>query len=431
MFVMTELSSPISIELSLTHRCNHRCIHCFNPDRPLPIDDYSNSSAKIGMLMRELVENKVWKVIVSGGEPLTDPDLTLEILEELQSAGMDASLNTNLTLITSEFIEGLRALKRVPLLFVSLPSSDRDRCDEITGVPGSHDRILAGMELCRMNDIPIGLNIVYSKFHSLDPNSIIGLIERYPNICHVSISPVIPPEYDKRNEGFAIRNDDLIEIKDALLKINEETRVSVGSSTPLPLCIVGTELLAHDRLSMCAAGRAHCTVDFQTGGVFACSHCKTPYGSIYEEGLESCWKKMGSWRDNTLLRRECVECRYLALCTGECRILTMQGSRLELDPGVELALPEDEGVEYDEHTRFRVCDDLAMRDESFGSTLFVFNRYMCVRESTTELLRLLKGCDSFSIKDLKEIVNYDDNFETVLRYLIKNHVIIGIRRQCT
>ncbi|MBW2029118.1 MAG: radical SAM protein [Deltaproteobacteria bacterium] len=70
---MKVFSAPISVFLSLTYRCNLRCKHCAvywekSPRRDLDTDDWLHFFGELGDL-------KVFKVRISGGEPLMRGDI--------------------------------------------------------------------------------------------------------------------------------------------------------------------------------------------------------------------------------------------------------------------------------------------------------------------------------------------------------------------
>ncbi len=419
------LSAPVSVELIVTHDCNHKCTHCFNPDRRKPIDIVFDSKEKLPVLVDELVENGVWKVVVTGGEPLTDKPLTLDVLKMLNEKGIESALNTNLTLIDEKFIDELLKLPVVPPIFGSLPSLEEKSCDMITGVQGSYQKILNGIRLCEKSDLSIGINTVYTNISVCDADSFIAFLSEHPKINHVSISPVIPPEYDSGNHNFTLNNDDLLYIRDMLLEIERKTKVSVGSSIPLPLCIVGSELLKRNHMSMCIAGRAHCTIDLKSGSVNACSHIDNCSNNLYRDGLKECWRQLSIWRDDTLLNTECCQCQYISLCSGECRILTKNGSNLRLNHLADITIELSDAHYYtDNNSSFKLNPELKIRDEDFGATLFVYNRYMFVGRVTVAFINYIRGIGEFDLQVLRNKFVLDDNFYLVFRQLVLNGFIL-------
>lgn len=262
---MVVLSSPVTVELALTRCCNHQCVHCYNPYRPKNDLRSCRSIDDLKIIMDQLQKNKVLKVVITGGEPLTDKELTIEAVKMLISLGIEVSLNTNLTLINQTFIDNLKAVDEDICLFVSIPSLNCNSYDLITNNSHGYSDVLRGLQLCLDNDLKVGINIVVTKLTEYDFQSISELLEKYPNIVYVSLSPVVPPEYDFDNNLFKITNEDLLLIRDILLQLNDKYKIPVGSSIPLPICIIGTELYRRGHSSTCCAGRTDCAIDFESG----------------------------------------------------------------------------------------------------------------------------------------------------------------------
>ena len=97
-----ELSAPLSVFLDITNRCNLRCRHC-SASAGVPLDDELTTGEWLA-LIRRLAELKVFKVTVSGGEPLTRPDV-FQLLDELERHHIAIRLNTNATLVDREMAD--------------------------------------------------------------------------------------------------------------------------------------------------------------------------------------------------------------------------------------------------------------------------------------------------------------------------------------
>ena len=93
---------PLGGTLELTHRCNHRCRHCFNnlgpKDAPALARELSTREAA-RILEEAAALGCVW-VLLTGGEILLRPDFT-EIYDHACWLGLLVTLFTNGTLVTS------------------------------------------------------------------------------------------------------------------------------------------------------------------------------------------------------------------------------------------------------------------------------------------------------------------------------------------
>ena len=276
-----KLSAPLSVELTLTKGCNHKCLHCYNPWRKAnKITGNKLTIEQIDKIVEELVKNNVWHVTISGGEPLTMPNEMFYLIHQLDNNGITYSINSNLTLMTEEIADVLKdKLKLKTLILTSLPSIDETKCDEITQIEGSYRRILKGISISKRHGFKIGVNIVITKKNINDLDNIIDFLQKF-EIDYLSISTVIPPSYDILNKDYYLKNEDIIRVANCLLQVHEKLGIDVDSVTPLPLCILGDADKYQNVISTsCSAGINRCDIDCN-GDIFACSHEDKPYGEI-------------------------------------------------------------------------------------------------------------------------------------------------------
>jgi cyclic pyranopterin phosphate synthase len=161
------------LRVSVTGRCNYRCVYCRTGngavDRELPITDYVR-------LIRVFVSLGIEKVRLTGGEPLLRGGL-VEMVQQLAQlrtpfndggfllqdgeAGrpLDLALTTN-----GHLLEDLaQPLKDAGLgrVTVSMDAVDPQKFAAITRVPGSFDRVLAGIREAQAVGLePVKVNCV-------------------------------------------------------------------------------------------------------------------------------------------------------------------------------------------------------------------------------------------------------------------------------
>ncbi len=103
---------PLSVEISPSSACNHRCLFCsfdYLDYRPIFLDH-----DLIIKNLKEMTEKGLKSVVLAGqGEPLLNPQ-TPELIEEIRSLGLDIGMSTNGVLFKKEFsARCLRLLKWV------------------------------------------------------------------------------------------------------------------------------------------------------------------------------------------------------------------------------------------------------------------------------------------------------------------------------
>jgi cyclic pyranopterin phosphate synthase len=177
------------LRVSVTDRCNYRCVYCRTGNdgaqySELPLADYLR-------IIRVFVSLGIEKVRLTGGEPLLRRDLTALIREIAQlrtsyapdgtplgdsdgptgvrdglgngarggSGHLDVAITTNGHLLATQ-AESLRdaGLTRVT---VSMDAVDPEVFARITRVPGSYDRVLAGVRAAQAAGLgPVKVNCV-------------------------------------------------------------------------------------------------------------------------------------------------------------------------------------------------------------------------------------------------------------------------------
>jgi len=150
------------LRVSITDRCNYKCIYCrtgeYGAQYPeLAIEEYLR-------LIRLFVSLGIEKVRLTGGEPLLRNGL-IELIKELASLRtvsgepLDIALTTNGHLL-DKMAAPLKAagLNRVT---VSMDAVDAPTFERITRVPGSFNKVLAGIRAAKAAGLtPLKINCV-------------------------------------------------------------------------------------------------------------------------------------------------------------------------------------------------------------------------------------------------------------------------------
>lgn len=152
----------VDLRVSITDRCNYRCVYCRTGNdgaqySELGLDEYLR-------LIRIFVSLGIEKVRLTGGEPLLRRDLSAlvrEIAQLRSTTGepLDIALTTNGHLLAAQ-VHSLRSagLGRVT---VSMDAVNPEVFARITRVPGSYDRVLAGIRAAQTAGLgPVKVNCV-------------------------------------------------------------------------------------------------------------------------------------------------------------------------------------------------------------------------------------------------------------------------------
>jgi cyclic pyranopterin phosphate synthase len=150
------------LRVSITDRCNYKCVYCRTGELgalypELEIGEYLR-------LIRVFVGLGIEKVRLTGGEPLLRRGL-IELIQELKQlrtltgSRLDLALTTNGHLLK----DMAQALKDAGLdrVTVSMDAVDAATFERVTRVPGSYDKVLAGIRAAREAGLePLKINCV-------------------------------------------------------------------------------------------------------------------------------------------------------------------------------------------------------------------------------------------------------------------------------
>ena len=157
-----EYSAPTVINLEITEACNVKCRHCYNPWRDTSAGKFNVDEKKFDYLLDEFIKNKVFHVVLSGGEPLARYELACYAVEKLSKNNISISFNSNLMLATVEKMAKLKSLGLDHVL-TSWFSFLEDETDFITTFSGSHKKIIDGIKNTVRAGIRVSANTIVTQ----------------------------------------------------------------------------------------------------------------------------------------------------------------------------------------------------------------------------------------------------------------------------
>ncbi len=269
---------PLGAKLELTFACNLRCGFCYtdSPRHTLAKTPELDEDAW-RRLAEEVIELGVLEAVVTGGEPLLRRDLTLEVLERLDEAGVATYLNTNGWFVDDDVADRLATLSGLHV-FVSIDGATASRHDAARGVPGSWRRAVDATG--RLLDRGVATRAV----HVVTPDNRLELPEALDlfwalGVASVHLAPVAPI-------GAAARSGDWN------LDLSEVGAVMAGARDRFGE-EMGIELRGGETDSFDPLATAPATFLVRPDGVVRiASSIPFSFGHVDDGGLAACWDRI-------------------------------------------------------------------------------------------------------------------------------------------
>ena len=182
--VVDKFSRPIrDIRVSITDRCNFRCVYCmpkefFGSNHAFLRRDVLLTFEEIELAIRAFAANGVKKVRITGGEPMVRRNLPDLIAVLAQIPGIeDLSMTTNASLLTASAARTLyqAGLQRIT---ISLDAIDNEVFGAINDVSFPVKRVLDGIENARSAGFtPIKVNMVVAN--GMNENEILPMVRQF------------------------------------------------------------------------------------------------------------------------------------------------------------------------------------------------------------------------------------------------------------
>ncbi len=314
-------SAPTTINLEMTEACNVKCRHCYNPWREEHAGKFNLDNKKIDYLIDEFVKNKVFHVILSGGEPLAKFNELCHALKRLVDNNISTSLNSNLMLATPDKMKKLKDIGLDHVL-TSWFSYFPTETDYITTYKGSYQKIVDGIKATVDAGIRVSANTIVTQ-HNHETIYKSGKFLHSLGVKQFFAHRVIPPAYDRKDKEkqHSVKVEIAKQSLDELLKLKHEFGMSVGTLINYPLCMIGDLEKYQDFVGRgCPTQQGHRFNINSNGETHGCVMEDKNYGNVYEIGLKKAYEKTLSWRNESYLFEGCKGCHYIDVCQSGCRM---------------------------------------------------------------------------------------------------------------
>ena len=144
---------------SITGRCNYRCRHCYMsaPDAKYGELDHDTCMR----IIDELADCGVYRMSITGGEPLVRSDFW-ELIDHMLEREMSITvIYSNGALVTDAFLDALEARNIYPEINMSFDGVGWH--DWLRGIPGAEEAVVEAFKRCQERGFPTGAELCLHK----------------------------------------------------------------------------------------------------------------------------------------------------------------------------------------------------------------------------------------------------------------------------
>lgn len=292
------------VHLSLTNKCNLKCLYCYADERTSPEDilrfqDYLNIIDSINNICKNA------EIVITGGEPLLS-DYALSIAEYAKNKGNQIHLLTNGILINELNVNQISEVS--DLVKISLDGSTPEINDSTRG-KGSFSKIMKSIDLLIQHKAPLKISMTVTKNNV---NDIETMANKFGSL--ISFAPLFKAGRAKSNKALAITGKEYYKALTAAKGVN-----------PLSDLCVSLDRAKKQKIMKCAIGDAEISIS-DNGDVYPCHLLHIPQflaGNVKEQNLESIYNTSDKLREcrklNVLEIKGCNKCDIRFICGGACR----------------------------------------------------------------------------------------------------------------
>jgi radical SAM protein with 4Fe4S-binding SPASM domain len=199
----TPLRVPITGTIEVTRRCPLTCAHCYNN---LPMSDEHARAGELTLdehrrVLDELAELGMLWLLYTGGEIFARHDF-LDIYRHARRSGMLVTLFTNATLVTDRVADALAAEPPFDIE-VTLYGATKKTYELLTGIPGSYEHCMRGIERMLERRLPVKLKTVAVTINRHEIRAMQHMAEGLG--VEFKFDPMITPRIDCSAAPLAVR----------------------------------------------------------------------------------------------------------------------------------------------------------------------------------------------------------------------------------
>lgn len=307
---------PINGSLELLPLCNLNCKMCYVRLSRGEMEQQGRlrTAEEWLELGRQMVQNGVLFLLLTGGEPLLHPEFQ-DIYLGLKQMGLILTINTNGTLIDEKWATffGEHKPRRVN---ITLYGADDRAYEQLCRYPGGFEKVINGIRLLRNHGVDVKVGGSLTKINERDLGRLLDLGHELD--VPVRVDTYMMPATRERQKPFDQQSR--LDPEAAARARVKALRGEMGEElfftyarTMISQIYEAESAVARPRHMTCLAGSCSFTINWQ-GNMRPCVVMTEPAAPVFELGFVEAWKQIRAQVDEILLNPACSICSMRPIC---------------------------------------------------------------------------------------------------------------------
>lgn len=297
--------SPFCIVWEITDNCNLKCSHCRTS--AIDVTKQIGDIKKEEKIIKTMIENDIFVVNISGGEPLLHPRC-VEIIKKLSSAGIHVGLSTNGIL----FPKYAEKLKQANLGFLQISLDGPEEIhNKFRNNPFAYQKAIKALKLAKKMDFKVQLNCV-ANVYNIDYLQHVYDFSNQEGI-EMHVRRFVPSGYGKENKELIPNYESHFKMLKILNRMQKKSATKISIEAPL------SHFIKEEKTSNfigCSAGVTQLGVD-KEGNAYPCIFFRKNIGNILNENLSDIWHNSETLKKMRLRDfKKCRDCDERVACGG-------------------------------------------------------------------------------------------------------------------
>lgn len=303
------------LQWHITHKCNLRCLHCYQ-------EDYKNDLnfkqiTKIFSDYLEYIKNNNFKghINITGGEPFLHPDF-FNTISLFDSNNISFGILTNGTLLTEDIVQKLSSYKNLSFVQISLDGT-RKMHNQIRG-KGNFEKAVNGIRLLNKYNIKSMVAFTAHKKNIHKLKSVIKLVKR-EKVRIFWADRLIPTDTCED----ILSNDEFLKIARLLHKESLKTEKRKNCVTEIRVNRALMFLGGSNCIYHCSAGTTLLTI-LANGDLLPCRRLPIVIGNTLENSITELYNesRLIKYLKENEIPTECKRCYKSEKCRGGLKCLS-------------------------------------------------------------------------------------------------------------